>query len=89
MTEELFNQIIKVGGGPIAAIVGYLLWRCMQRSNAREDRFAEVIKDSAVALEVMSLRTDAILAQANDNRDQLVLLNNAVSRNIKSASPAD
>lgn len=66
MPEQLWTQIIATVG-PFGAVVVFMLWRCNQRQNAREDRLAEVIANNATVIEQLAGRADRGFDQAVEN----------------------
>jgi hypothetical protein len=57
--------------GPFGAVVVFMLWRCIQRQDAREDRMAEVIASNAAAMEKAHERADTGYTMAVENNKLL------------------
>lgn len=91
MPEQLWTQLI-VTVGPFGAVVVYLLWRCIQRQNVREDRLAEVIANNAAVIEQLSGSSNRGYDQAVENsrvlQKQYSLLQTLAAAGPGSCAPA-
>lgn len=65
MTEELIVRFLTEWGP--WGIIGAIMWRCIQRQNAREDRLSEVVQNNAVILEAVSAKASSAVRIAESN----------------------
>lgn len=73
--------------GPFGAVVIVMLWRCIQRQDAREDRMTEVITQNAVAMEGLHDRVNEAYRLAHEN-NRLLLGNGAAKASSGASDPS-